>query len=374
MEFVPVDAVAHVRDVVIGMSLLALLVRLVEEPVRVGALALHVAQPFAGEHAAFGAQAPVGDEHALDGRVDAALEPVARPLRRASVLVLKVGLEEREERAVPPQPFEPPVAAAQRLVGPPPRLLYGARVVGMLALEGAFVRHGVPAAFPVMQLHGPAGGLVGFPDRQERVGQSLELASGLQAWPARQVVDAVAVHVHQAALDAGGRPRAAGGRFDAAHPVAYQHVRRGDLLEQRQIVGGGLVAAPSERDHRAAVAVDDDQQAAAVAQVGAVGHEHVPDHAIGLKSGAYAPTVRDPSAERARRAGLGHRSEQPREERVELGAAPTPVMAHPSRGVAGGAHPPLRAESVVSVLLHRRAAHLADPRPRRSRSHASMQP
>lgn len=248
-----------------GVSFLVLFVRLVEEPVWVGVLAFHVAQPFAGEHAVFVAQAPVVDEHAFDGRVDAALEAVARPLRWPSVRVPPAGVEEREERAVPPQPFEPPVAAAQRLVGPPPRLPCGARVVGVFTCEGAFVQHGVPAVSPIMQLHHPAGGLVGLPDRHERVGQPLELASGLQAWPVCQVVDAVTAHVHQAALDAGGRPRAAGGRFDAAHPVAYQHVGRGDLLEQCQVVGGGLMAAPPERDHRAAGAVDGGQRATAVA-------------------------------------------------------------------------------------------------------------
>lgn len=157
MEFVPVDAVAHAWDVVVGASFPVPFVRLVEEPVWVGVLALHVAQPFAGEHAVFAAQATVGDEHALDGRVDADLEPVARPLRSPPVRVPQAGIEEHEERAVPPQPFEPPVAAAQRLVGPPPRLPCGARVVGMLTREGAFVQHGVPAAFPVMQLQPSSG-------------------------------------------------------------------------------------------------------------------------------------------------------------------------------------------------------------------------
>ncbi len=120
VEFVPVDAVAHARDVVVAVSFLVLFMQLVEEPVWVGVLAFHVAQPFAGEHAVAVAQAPVVDEHAFDGRVDAALEAVARPLRWPSARVPQVGVEEREERAVPPQPFEPPVAAAQWLVGPPP--------------------------------------------------------------------------------------------------------------------------------------------------------------------------------------------------------------------------------------------------------------
>ena len=53
--------------VVVGVSFLVLFMQLVEEPVWVGVLAFHVAQPFAGKHAVFVAHAPVVDEHAFDG-------------------------------------------------------------------------------------------------------------------------------------------------------------------------------------------------------------------------------------------------------------------------------------------------------------------
>lgn len=152
-----------------------------DETVRVRRGALHVAQPFARGRPVRVEKAAVVHEHALDARVDPALEDVAGA--RHGAAGDQGGVEEREQRALPPEPFEPPVAAAQRLVGPPPLLAGCARVAGLVPGHGAFGQQALPPGVSVVELRAPRG----RPDRvthgEERVREPLELPPRLQAGP-----------------------------------------------------------------------------------------------------------------------------------------------------------------------------------------------
>ena len=165
----------------------------------------------------------------------------------------------------------------------------------------------------------PSDGGVGLVDAGEHVGESLELPSGLQSGFAGQVRPSVALHVHQAALDPRVRPCFGACPLDAFHPVAHEHVGRRDLFEQGLVGGGALL--PGER--LAVIAVDRRQQAPAV-HVGAVGHDHVVHHAIGVDARFEVPAPCAASSEGTRVASqppLGRGFEQPVQEGTQCGRA-----------------------------------------------------
>ena len=145
---------------------------------------------------------------------------------------------------------------------------------------------------------------------------------------------------------------------NAFHAVAYEHVGRGQLREQRLVGGRALPGAPLPGEHLAVLAVDRRQQAPAV-HVGAVGHDHAVHHAIRFDARLEPPAPVHAFAEvaRALRAfALRRGLEQPVQELRQLGAAPFGVVPGAGGQPAFIALPTLPAHAVVSVLAHRRLA------------------
>ena len=127
----------------------------------------------------------------------------------------------------------------------------------------------------------------------------------------------------RAPLDPRVRPRFGACSLDAFHPVAHEHVGRRDLFEQGLVGGGALPAAPLPGEHLAVIAVDRRQQAPAV-HVGAVGHDHVVHHAIGVDARFEVPAPCAASSEGTRVASqppLGRGFEQPVQEGTQCGRA-----------------------------------------------------
>lgn len=258
---------------------------------------LHVAYPFArAAHVLLGQPAMVA-QYVLDDRVDAALQPVRGARHRTALQQFR--LEIGEQPALAEQPLQPPVAASQLLVRPPPPAPRRLGVGRVVARVGAFGDEVLPPFVPRVEGLAPPDGLPGRLDRGEPVGQPLQLAAGLEPGPGRQVRPRVALHVHQAALDPRSRPRLRARRLRAAQPVGDEHVRRGKPGEQGQVCGLGLVRAPLPVQHLAGLPVDGDDQAPAVAHVRAVRHDRV---APGVRRGdarADAPAPCDSFAQGA---------------------------------------------------------------------------
>lgn len=104
------------------------------------------------------------------------------------------------------------------------------------------------------------------------------------------------MHMHQAALDARGRPCCGTGLLHAVKPVGDEHVGLGDAAEQGRVGRAVLMRAPLPVDGLAAGPVDGDDQAPAVGHVGAVGHDCVVDHPVRLDGRPDAPAPADPFA------------------------------------------------------------------------------
>ena len=151
--------------------------------VRVGAF--HVAAPFAGpSHVVLG-QAVVLQEGAFDQGVDPALQPVGGALHRPALG--ESGFQEGEEPAVLEQSFQPAVAAAHLLVGPPPGSACGLGVMGVVLGQGAFVDEVPPPLVPGVEGLAPPGRPLRVVDPGEPVEEPLEFPVGLQSWSERQV-------------------------------------------------------------------------------------------------------------------------------------------------------------------------------------------
>lgn len=159
---------------------------------------------------------------------------------------------------------------------------------------------------------------------------------------------------------------------DAPEAVAYQHVRRGDPGEQRDVLVRRLPRAPSPGDDLPGQAVDGNQQAPAASQVRAVRHDDMPGGGVGFRHGAQAPAPGGPLAERARPGRLRRRREQPAEELRQLGTPAPGWVAYRARRPATRAHPALAPEPVMAVLLHPRPAQSALRGPVRSCPHHPM--
>lgn len=238
-------------------------------------------------------------------------------------------------------------------------------VVRVVLGEGAFGQHRLPAFVPCVERLAPPDRVLGFSDAGERVGESLELPSGLQSGFGGQVGPGVALHVDEAALDARARPCLGAGLADAFHAVADEHVGRCDPFEQGLVGGRALAVAPLPGEHLTVFAVDRDQQAPAV-HVGAVGHDRMMHHTVGFDARGELPAPIHAFAEVARafRApALGCGPEQPVEELVQL--APTRPVGPGRRGSerACGATPSLGARGAPAVFDHRVATHRASARP-----------
>ena len=265
----------------------------------------------------------VVDEHAFGRGVEAAFEPVAVTRHRAGNREL--GVEETEECAVFEEAFESEIGAAQWQMGPPPSALACGcpGVVRVVLGVRAFGEHVPPAFVPRVECFAPSDGGFGIVDAGERVGESLELPAGLQSGSGGQVGPGVALHVHQTSLDPRVRPDLRARLENAFHAVAYEHVGRGQLREQRLVGGRALPGAPLPGEHLAVLAVDRRQQAPAV-HVGAVGHDHVVHHAIGEDARFEAPAPCAASSEGTRVASqppLGRGFEQPVQEGTQCGRA-----------------------------------------------------
>ena len=289
-------------------------------------------------------QPVVVEEHVLERRVDAALQPVRGARHRAGGR--EFGFEEREQLALAEQSLQPPVAAAQLLVGPPPLLFGRLRVGGVVLREGAFGYELSPMDVPCVERLAPPGRRLGVTDLGEPVGELLELLAGLQPGLRGQVRPRVALHVHQAPLDAGGRPGLVAGALRAAQPVRYRHVRSRDAREQRHIGGLALVRAPLEARHLAVPAVDGYDQAPAVVHVRAVRHHRMMFHPARRDGGPDVPAPRGALAQGPRIAvrvarGLARAAEQPSKERVELPGPLRVLLWHRRAQRAGCALPAL---------------------------------
>lgn len=81
-------------------------------------------------------------------------------------------------------------------------------------------------------------------DPGELVGESLEFLAGLKSWFECQVGFGVALHVHQAALDARARPAGMAGFLHAAKAVGDEHVGPGDAGGQGRVGRRVLLMAP----------------------------------------------------------------------------------------------------------------------------------
>jgi len=245
-------------------------------------------------------------------------------------------------------------------MGPPPSALACGcpGVVRVVLGVRAFGEHAPPAFVPRVECFAPSGGGFGIVDAGERVGEFLELPAGLQSGSGGQVGPGVALHVHQTSLDPRVRPDLRARLENAFHAVAYEHVGRGQLREQRLVGGCVLPCAPLPGEHLAVLAVDRRQQAPAV-HVGAVGHDRAVHHAIRFDARLEPPAPVHAFAEvaRALRAfALRRGLEQPVQELRQLGAAPFGVVPGAGGQPASIALPTLPAHAVVSVLAHRRLA------------------
>ena len=94
-------------------------------------------------------QAVMACKRAFDQRVDTALEPVGVALH--GPFPKKRRVTEREQPSLAEQPFQPPVAAADITVDPPPFLLCRLRVGRVVPRVGAFLQEPLPLAAPVVQ-------------------------------------------------------------------------------------------------------------------------------------------------------------------------------------------------------------------------------
>jgi len=140
VEFVPVDTdPACGRDVAFqfGRRRFPVLQRIVgNERFRPRVRGLHVAHPFArAEHVLLGQSAVVA-QHVPDDRVDVTLQPVRGAGHRPTCG--KRWLEKGEELPLAEQFLQPPVAAAQLPVRPPPHTSGRLGVGGVVPREGAF--------------------------------------------------------------------------------------------------------------------------------------------------------------------------------------------------------------------------------------------
>ena len=234
-----------------------------------------------------------------------------------------------------------------------------------------------PSKRLVVEGTGPPGGPLGVVDPGEPVAQFLELPAGLEAGAAGQVGPGVALHVHQAALDARARPDGGAGPLHAAQPVRDEHVGSGDAAEQGRVGRRVLMVAPLPVDDLAAGPVDGDDQAPAVGHAGAVRHDRVVDHTVRLDGRGDVPAPADPFAK-----GPGSRGahlllcparQQPVQELAQLEVTgPVPSDGGRAQG-AGRALPALGTGSGAPALLHRPMAHRAMPGPLRSGPHAPIE-
>ena len=151
------------------------------ERVRVGGFAFHVADPFGGPSHVFLGQAVMVCKRAFDQRVDAALEPVGVALH--GPFPKKRRVAEREQPPLSEQSFQPPIAAADIAVGPPPFLPGRLRVGRVVPSVGAFLQEPLPLAVPVVQCAAPRRRLAGVPHLRRCVGEPLEFLPCLQPGP-----------------------------------------------------------------------------------------------------------------------------------------------------------------------------------------------
>lgn len=139
---------------------------------------------------------------------------------------------------------------------------------------------------------------------------------------------------------------------------------------QRPVGGRVLLVAPLPADG-AAVLADRDQHAPPVRHVRAVHLDEPVGHATVAQARTHFPAPVDGAQERGRahtdRRGRrlhGGRARYPAQERMELGYPGAVLAPAHATGMAGIASPALLSRRGCSVLAHRRAAHVAQPRPR----------
>lgn len=256
-------------------------------------------------------------------------------------------------------------------MGPPPCAPRpGLGVVGIGPGVRAFLDVAAVARVPVVGPRHPCGGLPGPVDAGQFPDAGEQFAAGLAPGVARQVGERVAQRVHQAALHRRARPHLGRGPQAGGGAVAHQQARRCQWAHQRAVGGRVLLVAPLPSDG-AAVLVDRDQHAPPVRHVRAVHLDEPVGHAIVAQTRTHVPAPVDGAQERApaytdRRGRRLHggRARHPAQERMELGHPGAVLAPAHAAGVAGIASPALLSRRGCSVLAHRRAAHVAQPRPR----------
>lgn len=147
--------------------------------------------------------------------------------------------------------------------------------------------------------------------------------------------------------------------WDAAHPVAGQHVRSGNAVEQGAVGGDRLVRAPAIADDFAGGAVHQHEQAVMMRDIRAVRHEHVPLQGWLRNQRLHLPAPGRMPTERTALLGVAAPATQPGDERFQLPESRGACAGRDHARVALGAFPALRARSGPAVLLHPPAAQRA---------------
>ena len=284
-------------------------------------------------------------EGAFDGWVDSSFQPVGGAFHWPAGG--EFGFQEGEELPVLEEVFGPAVAAAEFLVGPPPGLVAGFGVGWVVLGHGAFVDEGFPSFVPGVQGLTPTHRFLDGMDPGELVGESLEFLAGLKSWFECQVGFGVALHVHQAALDARARPAGMAGFLHAAKAVGDEHVGPGDAGGQGRVGRRVLLMAPLPVDDLARLPVDRYQEAPAVCHIRAVGHERVMDHPVRCDCRLDVPAPADPFTPGPGAHGPhlfpGPARQRPVQELPQLRGAGPVLPARGGRDRAGRTHPALRA-------------------------------
>ena len=226
------------------------------------------------------------------------------------------------------------------------------------------------ARVPVVGPRHPCGGLPVPVDAGQFPDVGEQFAAGLALGVARQVGERVAQRVHQTALYRRARPHLGRGPQAGVGAVAHHQARRRQGPHQRAVGGSVLLVAPLTADG-AAVLADRHEHAPPVRHVCAIHLDEPVGHTIVAQMRTHVPAPVDGAQERApahtdRRGRRLHggRTRHPAQERVELGHPGAVIAPAHATGVAGIASPALSSRRGCSVLAHRTAAHVAQPRPR----------